>query len=264
MSATNHTTNYELPVFIGTDKPAWLVDWNSAMNAIDTAIKQAETKADTAGTDIGSIQSDIITINSSLTTLNGAVSQLRIDTNANTGAINTIQELIGNGTPTTTDHTIIGAINEINGKVCDFNLSTHGVATLSLDSGISGGTIRYSVINYLLNDDKSVGKVYGNINIENITSFTTGSDSKVKVGTLSGVTFDPVTTAYDILAGTCALTRTSSSEIASYLPIYIHVKTDGSLELYLDFGTASATITSFNKFFVILPANLYFLEDLGD
>ena len=39
MSATNQTSNYELPLFIGTDKPSWLGDFNGAMNAIDTAIK---------------------------------------------------------------------------------------------------------------------------------------------------------------------------------------------------------------------------------
>ena len=113
MSATNHTTNYELPIFVGTDKPAWLVDWNGAMTAIDTAIHTAEGKADQAGTDIGGIESSISTINSTLTSINSAVSQLRLDTNANTGSINTIQELIGNGTPTTTDKTLIGAINEL-------------------------------------------------------------------------------------------------------------------------------------------------------
>lgn len=117
MSATNHTTNYELPIFVGSDKPAWLVDWNGAMTAIDTAIHTAEGKADQAGTDIGGIESSISTINSTLTSINNAVSQLRLDTNANTGSINTITELIGNGTPTTTDKTIIGAINEINANV---------------------------------------------------------------------------------------------------------------------------------------------------
>lgn len=128
MSATNHTTNYELPIFVGTDKPAWLVDWNGAMTAIDTAIHTAEGKADQAGTDIGGIESSISTINSTLTSINSAVSQLRIDTNANTGSINTITSLIGNGEPTTTDKTIIGAINEINAR------PDHGIYELWVNS----------------------------------------------------------------------------------------------------------------------------------
>lgn len=31
MSATNTTTNYKLPIFMGTDIPSWLTDFNGAM-----------------------------------------------------------------------------------------------------------------------------------------------------------------------------------------------------------------------------------------
>ena len=39
MSSTNHTANYNLPQFVGTDKPAWLGDINPAMSAIDSRMK---------------------------------------------------------------------------------------------------------------------------------------------------------------------------------------------------------------------------------
>lgn len=39
MSATNHTTNYNLPQFVGSDKPAWLGDINPALNTIDGQMK---------------------------------------------------------------------------------------------------------------------------------------------------------------------------------------------------------------------------------
>ena len=48
MSATNSTTYYNLPIFIGTDVPTWLVDWNGAMNKIDEAIKGVDSSASTA------------------------------------------------------------------------------------------------------------------------------------------------------------------------------------------------------------------------
>lgn len=48
MSATNKTTYYELPIFIGTDTPSWLGDWNTAMTAIDTAINKVNTAASAA------------------------------------------------------------------------------------------------------------------------------------------------------------------------------------------------------------------------
>lgn len=57
MGATNHTTNYNLPQFIGSDKPTWLGDVNGAMNLIDAQMKSnfdlgtlAKTTADTANT----------------------------------------------------------------------------------------------------------------------------------------------------------------------------------------------------------------------
>ena len=40
MSATNKTANYELPEFVGTDKPSWLTDFNGAMTKIDTALHE--------------------------------------------------------------------------------------------------------------------------------------------------------------------------------------------------------------------------------
>lgn len=48
MGHTNSTTNYALPQFITTDKPAWLTDVNTAYSAIDTAIKNAADAASTA------------------------------------------------------------------------------------------------------------------------------------------------------------------------------------------------------------------------
>lgn len=64
MSATNHTTNYELSQFLGTDKPAWLSDYNSDMSKIDTRMKAnadaataASGSASTANTAIGTLAS---------------------------------------------------------------------------------------------------------------------------------------------------------------------------------------------------------------
>ena len=48
MSHTNSTTNYALPQFLTSDKPAWLTDVNNAFSDIDSAIYAAKSKADTA------------------------------------------------------------------------------------------------------------------------------------------------------------------------------------------------------------------------
>lgn len=41
MAATNTTQHYQFPLFVATDKPTWLGDWNSAMTALDSAIYEA-------------------------------------------------------------------------------------------------------------------------------------------------------------------------------------------------------------------------------
>ena len=61
MSHTNSTTNYNLPQFLTSDKPAWLTDVNNAFSDIDAAVYAAQTKADTAFTDAGNAQTDATT-----------------------------------------------------------------------------------------------------------------------------------------------------------------------------------------------------------
>lgn len=40
MSATNHTENYNLSQFAGTDRPTWLGDYNGDMTKIDAQLKK--------------------------------------------------------------------------------------------------------------------------------------------------------------------------------------------------------------------------------
>ena len=131
MSATNSTVTLGLPLFVGTDKPAWLVDWNGAMNDIDAAVGNNNS-------DIASLQTTTTTQGSAITNLQTTVGNqttsintLINDVNHNTGDISTINSLIGNGTPTTTDHTIIGAINELHADQGDLaNLTTTDKSSL--------------------------------------------------------------------------------------------------------------------------------------
>ena len=50
MTATNHTDNYNLSQFVGTDHPTWLGDYNGDMEKIDAQLKQnADDIASAAG-----------------------------------------------------------------------------------------------------------------------------------------------------------------------------------------------------------------------
>lgn len=162
MSATNSTPNYELPVFLATDKPAWLTDWNGAMQAIDTAIHDAQSTADGAQTTAGTAVADIATINASLSTITSNITSLTTTVNGNTGSINTINSLIGNGQPTTEDKTIIGAINEIyamigggssvDADIVVYDNTTSGLSATNVQSAIdeivAGGAVDADDVTY--------------------------------------------------------------------------------------------------------------------
>lgn len=113
MSATNSTPIINLPLFIGTDKPAWLTDWNGAMNTIDTAIANLQTAEAGTATSLASLAQSVEALSGTVSQHTTAIQTVTTATATNTGSINTITSLIGNGEPTTDDKTIIGAINEI-------------------------------------------------------------------------------------------------------------------------------------------------------
>lgn len=140
MSATNATTNYSLPLFIGTDKPAWLVDWNSAMTDIDAQMKVNATAILANETAISGLSTTVSAHTTSISTISGQISTLTTGLNTAQGNINTINSLIGNGEPTTSDKTLIGAINEIYGMITGGGGTEIQAANVSFDGTASGLT----------------------------------------------------------------------------------------------------------------------------
>lgn len=117
MSATNHTTNYNLPQFIGTDIPSWLSDVNGAMSSIDTAIKTAADAAGAAATlatnakdKADGVELSLGTTNSNVSTLQGTVETQGIAIGANTTKI-------GNAPLATTAQNLSGAVNELVARI---------------------------------------------------------------------------------------------------------------------------------------------------
>lgn len=59
MSHTNSTSFMNLPLFVGSDKPAWLTDFNSAMQAIDNKCSNQKDDIDANALAIAAIQTAI-------------------------------------------------------------------------------------------------------------------------------------------------------------------------------------------------------------
>jgi hypothetical protein len=68
MSATNKTANYNLPEFVGTDKPSWLTDFNGAMTKIDTAL-HALSQGQASGVTKQYVDEQISTVTTALNNL---------------------------------------------------------------------------------------------------------------------------------------------------------------------------------------------------
>jgi uncharacterized protein YoxC len=76
VNASNGTDNYGLPIFIATDKPAWLLDWNGAMVAIDSLLKQIDSKASVSETELDALKVQIESANNAISCLQESTSSL--------------------------------------------------------------------------------------------------------------------------------------------------------------------------------------------
>lgn len=85
---TNQTANYDLPQFVGTDKPTWLGDFNEAMADIDTGMHENATAISNMQTDVTNAtqtasraSQDVTALTTTVNTLSGRVTN--VETTAN-------------------------------------------------------------------------------------------------------------------------------------------------------------------------------------
>lgn len=251
MSATNTTTNYSLPIFIGSDKPAWLVDFNGAMNAIDAQMKvnadAIATKSpiltfnDTTEIDFTKT-GDVITANLAsgvsdkvgralVTPISAPATEqlVAIDTNGAQAALD-----IGSGLK----------IESNTLKAIDLNLTIKESTTnFTLPSGVTlagGGPVSMA-----LNSDRSVGKIYGNP----VFRCTSGGRKTVETDLYVKATGE----AYDI--GPAGFCPKSNGSDFSYVGIHIAAN-----------GRVSITFAGFtnDQTYVYMFPCIYFFSDFGD
>ena len=194
MAYTNKTTNYELPQYIGTDKPTYLSDFNGAMNTIDAQMKinadnassasssassasqvannalnvanGADTKADTALTNAGTAQTTADTAQSV------ATSALSTANTANSKA-DTAQT-----TADTASANASSALSKADAIANKLNLTTFETIEYTSMTKTGGGNLTGGTIYTAVNGDGSIGKIYGQIDVK-----TNGSSGNVTIPT---------------------------------------------------------------------------------
>lgn len=262
MSHTNSTPNYNLPQFVGTDKPTWLNDVNGAFSAIDTQMKANADSATTAST--------------SATTANNAIGTLAsLETTAKTDLVSAVNEV------NTTAGTALNLANTAGGTagatatdltnfIAKFNISA---STTTANVQITRGSITAQP-KLSQNSDGSMFKFYGMLQINAFTSTSGATLPFPAIPGMSGyhgyatgcyLTTAPVT-AYTI-NGACEYTKhnENDTQVQSRTVKDIAVGTDG--QIYIAPTQTSNTTDSwgagcFLRFY--FPPCLYFNTNFGD
>lgn len=158
MASTNKTTNYELSQFIGTDKPAWLTDYNGDMGKIDTAIKNASDSATVADGKATTNASAIGTLASLTTT---AKTDLVSAVNEVNGIAGTAQS-----TATSASTSATSALNKAETAIANtqlLNLTNFATINASSFTNVTNLTSLGGSLTVATNSDGSVFKLYGSI-----------------------------------------------------------------------------------------------------
>lgn len=238
MSYTNHTTNYNLPQYIGTDKPTYLGDFNTAMGAIDTQMKANADAATTAGTTATAASNAI-----------GALANLT--TTDKTSVVNAINEVDTNAdtaqtTASTAASTALDAKTTADALGRYFTITQNGKITAT----VSGGTIgNIDDMYYALNADGTFGKVYGRLRVS-------ASAATVTV-TLPISALAAPTAAYTISGG-AFYTATSSGTWNAIGARDLTVNTNHTITWTLSGVTIGSSITLW------FPPCCYFFTNFGD
>lgn len=154
MGATNHTANYDLPQWIGTDKPTFLGDLNDAFLKIDTGMKTNQSEISGATSDAGNALAKATSAEQAVNTLTPLV---------NTASENASQALTTANNAASTANTANTNANAAISKLNGFNWSASTALTKPAGVPWEGFAINYSRNSglYLLN---LFGEIIGSFN----------------------------------------------------------------------------------------------------
>lgn len=237
MAYTNKTTNYELPQYVSTDKPTYLVDFNKAMRTIDSTMKTNATNIETNATNITVASNKV-----------GDLSTL--ETTAKTDAVSAINEVnsnIGDLTDlNTTDKT--STVNAINEVLSQFNFTSFttykpGDTTMRVSTGTLIGNYGFTVAT---NADKTICKIYGDTTV---TGVTPNNHFYVELDTDFNID-------EEFTVDHCGIALVEPNYNTINYPIYITFLTNGKVRIY---GMSTNEKAWFCAFPIII-----FVKNFGD
>ena len=248
MSHTNSTLNYNLPQFVGTDKPTWLNDVNGAMSAIDTQMKAnadsattANTQATTAVTNTGNLTNLQTTDKTSLV---NAVNEVNTNVGTATGIGN---QAVGLANQAQTDANTAKELAEALASFVNINNYVTYNTTSQFTRLTGTGNCQSANITVATNADKSLAKIYGSFYVT-----STGSgDTKWKLNVDTGLRpTSPIN-----VKGILYLVPVAGTLIGNNGTVTIN--TDGTIE-FRSYNNGSSSV-EFNLWACVL-----WIKDFGD
>jgi hypothetical protein len=238
MSSTNKTTNYELSQFLGTDKPAWLNDYNQDMSKIDNQMK---VNADANTVTDGKADSNTSKI--------GTLSNLT--TTAKTDLVSSINEV--NTTAGTASGTATAAASAANAAKSESDALTSYLSinqNAKITPTISGGTVsNINDLYYALNAAGTLGKIYGRYR------FTVNTTGTITL-TLPIPALTP--SSQFTISSACYFNNIDNGVFSVINAKDMVVNTNGNCVITFNNLTVGTTVT------IWLPPCLYFFTDFGD
>lgn len=246
MASTNKTTNLQLSQYIGSDKPTYLGDYNADMQKIDQGYK---TNADNIATAIAGVESATSTANSAVASATQATSTANsasaTATSANTTA-NNAQSTANSALSTAT--TAQASANEANSKIENFNLTQFSTIPTSSMSKTGNATITSSNVSVAMNDDGSLAKVYGELNV------TPNGQGNIVIPT------DLRPEEELTINGVVIRAIINSSTVKAFGNVSMTIKTNGNIEVPYTYAVSSSA----DNCRFIFTACLLFVKQFGD
>ena len=251
MSSTNHTANYNLSQFVGSDKPTWLGDINQDMYAIDAQMK---TNADNITTASGAVTE----LGTTVSGLSSTVSTVQSDLNTTSALANTNAGNIS---------TLTSALNAFKSSLTLSNFTSVAGSSINIHSSVTtSGTL------YLAQSSDSASfKLYGTFYMTRSSSSTvtinktaiTGMSGYYGIDTGLTLTTPPSEAFTIASAGTLHRMAVDNSSNKGIYAVAIAIGTDG--HIYLEPSDTQAwTLINNAQDRRIYPPCLYFNTNFGD
>lgn len=255
---TNETENYDLPQFVGTDKPTWLGDFNTAMSTIDTAVGANATAITSLGTRVTSAEgtasqasSDVATLTSTVNTLSGNVTSATTTANnaqsTATSALSTANTADGKAdTNATAISGLDTRVTQCEADIANFNLTDyHNNVSVTRSTGTY--TLNNQSLNYATNSDGSLAKIYGQITATAVTA---------QGNAVMSTTLRPESDL-TVVGGCIAIEFATGGAISSLKVHQYTIKTNGTVEIPVGGATNGTTR-------IIFINSLIYVKDFGD